>query len=226
MTYNERVKMKPTMSKQTAISQAIEKIKSKAQYENVHVAAGLEYAIEILRELQPDEREQIEDAKPIMQSDEMVDQLARKFYFGRTGKSFAESSRPDMVIGFVEGWRMAKTVKPDITNPVKDEELKAGKVMTGSEWLKHINGDKESGLGGNILDAYASYRLQAENGERWNDDDMENSFTAGFNFHNEVMNVIKTGISDGSPNVTDFLKAYKKKYRPNNTTSRSNCRLS
>jgi hypothetical protein len=41
------------MSNQTAISRAIEKIKSKAQYENVHVAAGLEYAIEILRELLP-----------------------------------------------------------------------------------------------------------------------------------------------------------------------------
>ena len=54
-----------------------------------------------------------------------------------------------------------------LANPVKDEELEAGKVMTGSEWLKHINGDKESGLGGNILEAYASYRLQAEKGETW-----------------------------------------------------------
>ncbi len=38
---------------------------------------------------------------------EPLDKQAREFYFKRTRKSFAESSRPDMVVGYVEGYNNA-----------------------------------------------------------------------------------------------------------------------
>ena len=50
------------MSQQTAMQKAIELIKKKEKYENVHISAGLNMAIEILTSLLPVERKGMEDA--------------------------------------------------------------------------------------------------------------------------------------------------------------------
>ena len=108
-------------------------------------------------------------------NDEEIEAAAIKYAGGRSVNVDAYYK------SFKAGWQAKEQ---QLAKPKKDEAIEfAGKVMTGSEWLKHINGDKESGLGGNILDAYADYRLQAEKGGGWNDEDMEDAYNSGYNAH-------------------------------------------
>ena len=51
------------MSKnKTAVMMALEQCSAKQKHENIHISVGLEYAITILRELLPVEKQQIIDA--------------------------------------------------------------------------------------------------------------------------------------------------------------------
>ena len=47
---------------QTAITAAIEKIKTLSKYQNIHVSFGMEQAIEILKDALPNEMAQIKEA--------------------------------------------------------------------------------------------------------------------------------------------------------------------